>query len=66
MKPYTCTALRIPHMTKIEIVSIDFDMETYISNDDDWLFDITRPLSELRYIEISNRGRIDPDYSIHP
>lgn len=35
MKPYTCTALRIPHMTKIEIVSIDFDMETYISNDDD-------------------------------
>lgn len=61
MKPYTCTALRIPHMEKIEIESIDFEFETYSVNIDN--FCVTRPLSELRFIEISNKGRIDNDYN---
>lgn len=57
MKPYTCTALRIPHMEKIEILSIDFSNEVVVSDTIERI-----PLSELRFIEISNKGRINPDY----
>ena len=57
MKPYTCTALRIPHMEKIKILSIDFVDEVAESNT------ARIPLSELRFIEISNKGRINPDFN---
>lgn len=58
MKPYTCTALRIPHMEKIKILSIDFVDEVAESDSTARI-----PLSELRFIEISNKGRINPDYN---
>lgn len=58
MKPYTCTALRIPHMEKIKILSIDFVDEVAESDSTARI-----PLSELRFIEISNKGRINPDHT---
>lgn len=58
MKPYTCTALRIPHMEKVDILSIDFANEVAVSDIIERI-----PLSELRFIEISNKGRINPDYN---
>lgn len=62
MKPYTCTALRIPHMEKIEIEAISFCWEEYTYLDELWEVAFW-PLSELRFIEISNKGRINPDFS---
>ena len=59
MKPYTCTALRIPHMEKIEIETLEFDNELYWETGKLY----PRPLYELRFIEISNKGRINPDYN---
>lgn len=43
---------------KIEIETLEFDNELYWETGKLY----PRPLYELRFIEISNKGRINPDY----
>lgn len=61
MQAFTCTGLRVPHMMRVEIADIDFDSWTYHSWEDGTY--IQRNITDLKHIEISNRGRIHPDFT---